>query len=738
MAKIFVTEPLSRQSFEDQIQSFILSFNILRKNVGIYPPGHLAIDHYADNLSTIIKEMFSYTAKITINALHRSLIVNGELIDSNNTYIQDFASFINRIGVASITLMKGLHRDDLVCFCQLTLRIPQNLHISHSRKILDEINAISNLEVREIDFSSVRFSDEDLTDNIKTRAPLTIWQKLMLYSLSPNLLHTQDKDLLKTIKIFDKGSFKGFVQTFDIPADRLLQSYNYIMKDHFQSASTQTDGMDSKQTFFRNLHENFADFSPPLREKFLAATFDTLNGITEEKSQKEFLSSIPDDLVAEMLTQAMIDKKEISPLLVKLLIFLYRVGRQSAEKPAGKDLFIDPVWELIEKLFSREGYEKYLSGEYAEQLEKLSLKPSGKQPYPIAFSSTDYYKTIEEASVNRHLAASLLFLMQSDIEDQLFSGFVEIITKLIPDMVEAGDYRDLCTVYKILSKHLADFKRPTASFALEAALNSFTGERTMTYLAEIYDSREGRQQPDLEELIMLTGANNLPKLVDIYLKKNGSALIRQTLNIISKFGGQASRIALRKLPGSDNRQIIKLLQLVQHCQGEVPTIEIIKLQQSRNLEVRSEAIKTLLILNDETAEPALLKMISSKDDNLFYPALKIIYDCKLHELAARLPQMIKTFYITKTALERNMAILGLLGKFGITEVVPHLKKKAAAKVSATPVNMLQTQEYLFRTLAGYPEDSVKELILGGLRSRNKKISTICRELLEMQQLSISI
>ncbi len=733
MAEVFVTEPLARENFGEQVQSFILSLNILRKNMSIYPSGHLAIDHYAESLSTILQDLFSYTTRITINAIHRNLIVNGELIDANNAYIQDFASYINRIGVASITLLKGLQRDDLVKFCQLTLKIPQNIHIAHSREILDQINAISNLEVREIDLSSVRFSDEELTDNIKTRAPLTIWQKLMLYSLSPNLLHTQDKDLLKTIKIFDRGSFKSFVETFDIPEDRLLQSYKNILHDHFQGASVQTDDLAGKQAFFRSIHENFAAFSPPLKEKILASTFDTLNGITNEQSQKDFLSSIPDDLVAEMLTQAVVDKKEISPLLVKLLIFLYRLGRQSAEKTDGQDLFIDPVWERIEELFSREGYEKYLSGEYAEQLEKLSLKPTEKQLYPIAFSSTEYLKTIEEANVNRHLASAMLFLMQSDIEDQLFTGFVEIIAQLIPDMVEAGDYRDLCTVYKILNKHLADFKRPAASFALDAAIKSFTGDHTVSKLAEIYNAQGEMHHPDLEELIMLTGSNNLPWLVELYLKQNEAALIRQTLNIIFKFGGQASRAALRKLPGSKKQQTVRLLQLIQHCRGDIPTPELRNLLQSRDKEVSHEAIKTLLILNDEAAESALWKMILSKDDDQFYPALKIIHDCRVSDLAARLPQKIKTFYVTKAALERNKAILKLLGKLGVADAIPHLQHIASARFSITPANLQQTQEYLFRTLAGYSEATVKELIAEGLRSKNRQISSTCRELLEMQQ-----
>jgi hypothetical protein len=298
-------------------------------------------------------------------------------------------------------------------------------------------------------------------------------------------------------------------------------------------------------------------------------------------------------------------------------------------------------------------------------------------------------------------------------------------------MVETGDYRDLCTIYKILDKHLSDFNRPDASYALDAAIRSFSEENITNRLAEIYDNQGDRHQPELEELILLTGANNLPWLVDQFLKQNDAAMIKRKLSIINKFGVQASRIALQKLPGSDVRQTIMLLQLIQHCKGVIPTLEINKLLQSNTIGVRCEAIKTLLYLNDDNALPALWKMISSKNDNLFSPALKIIHDFELHELAIKLPQIIKTFYITEAALERNKAILRLLGNLGIEEVISPLKLIAAAKVSVTQRNLRQTQEYLFRTLAGYPKSSTDELIQKGLRARNKQISITCRELLEM-------
>ncbi|MBM4236014.1 MAG: hypothetical protein FJ152_06030 [Firmicutes bacterium] len=290
MAEVQITDPHAKQIFEAQIFKFILGLNILRKNMGLYPNGHIAIDHYAENLSTIMQEMFSITPRITINAIPHNLIINGELIDSKNTYIQDFASFINRIGVASISLKKGLSRDDLVYFCKLSLMIPQNTFIANNSEILDKINAISNLEIREINLSSIRFSDIKETDIVKTRAPLTIWQKLMLYSLSPSLIDTQDEVLLKTIKIFDPGTFKRFIQTYDIPEDRLLQSYISIIKDHFQIASTQMDVLTGKQDFFRTMHANFTVFSSSLKEKILAATFDTLNNLNDEGSQQQFLS----------------------------------------------------------------------------------------------------------------------------------------------------------------------------------------------------------------------------------------------------------------------------------------------------------------------------------------------------------------------------------------------------------------------------------------------------------------
>ncbi|MBM4236015.1 MAG: hypothetical protein FJ152_06035 [Firmicutes bacterium] len=437
-----------------------------------------------------------------------------------------------------------------------------------------------------------------------------------------------------------------------------------------------------------------------------------------------------------MLTQTLIDKKEISPILVKLLYLFYKLGDNSNDQDDRKDLIADPEWETIKELFNREGYDKYLSQEYAEQLDSLSMNSTGEHLNPIAFLSSDYLKSIEESNVNRHLASALLLLMQGDIDDQLFTGFVEIIVQLIPEMIEAGDYRNLCTIYKILEKHLSEFKRPDASSALDKAIKSFSKDSITTRLAKIYEDQGDRHQPDLEELILLTGTSNLPWLIEQYLKQTDAAMTKNKFGIISKFGSQASRMAISKLPGNDARQTMMLLQLIQICRGVIPTLEISKLLQSKTIEVSCEAIKTLLCLRDDTAVPVLWKMINSKDDHLFNPAIKIIHDFKLKELVVKLPQIIKTFYITGATLERNKVILKLLGKFGHTAVILPLNKIATTKASITPANLRQTQEYLYRTLAGYPESSINELIHKGLRSRNKQISIICRELLEMRQLPV--
>lgn len=699
MASRYNSAPFDRKSEEEQIQILIAYMNILKKNIGTYPPGHSAILKFEETVSIIIKKIFSNTSTITINAIKSNLLVNGKLYGTKNIHIQDFTIFVSRLGIASLILRNGLDIKELKKFCQLALSIPANQHIYQHKNILHEINASPHILVREIDLSAVRFIDEDMVKGTKTRESITAWQKLMIYCLSPDFQNTWDSDLLKMINIYDQGSLINFIQIFNVPENRVVNSYEIVLKDKFQSLSEESDEELEKQRFFRSIYKDYKDFSPEVREQLFSVTYEVINGSDNEEHLEEVLKCMPPDMVVEVLTQAVIGKKIISPVLLKILTMLYKSGSETGDLSDEQKMLNKTVWHSIEELFSREGYEKYLSEEYNDHLQQLSMGGGGgSKDKPVDFETDEYLKTLQYKSVNRHVTTALMFLMQGNIEEQIYCNYADNIAQAIPEMLEAGEYKSLVILHKYLRKHLQANKGPAACDAINAVLRVYSDHHFITKLSEAYETKKEGRCPEIDELIMITGSVNLPWLTEQYLQQGANEEMHQTLNLILRLGPQASEFASKKLDAGDDNQKIALLKLIRYCPGNINAGQVPKLLQSKNMEVRLEALKVLVKINHPAAVPALWKMICAKDNKIALKALKIVHAYQVNALAPKLISQIKTFYVSKNSFVRNKAILILLANLGNDNLLPLIKKKIGTRFSVSPSYLKQTKEYFFDNL----------------------------------------
>jgi hypothetical protein len=728
MAEINVYERFKQQNENEKILKFITGLNIFKKNIGIYPSGHPAIKTAAEALSEMLGDIFADTPVITINAIKNNLLINGQLFDAKSVHTRDFTLFISKLGIASLTINKGLSGEELEMFCHKALLIPQHHHIYQFKDILDDINASNHIKVREIDLAAVRFIDEESVDSSQAKLPLTIWQKLMLCCLSPELNNINDSALLKTIKVYDQGSLSNYIQAFNIPEERLLQGYKIVLDDHFRSFAGDEEDLNIKKDFFLSLNKAFGDFSKELKEEVLSVTFDALNNSMDEESLEEFLGCIPGDMVVEILTQAVLSKRIISPTLIKLLSILYRAGKHTNKMPGNESPGNRPVWDRIEELFSREGYEKYLSKEYAEQLQNLSMgEDSSQEERTVGFVSEKHLEAFQEKNINRRLVLSLLFLLRGDLDEQIYCDYAEIIRRTIPEMLQTADYKNLAIIYKSLQKQLDADKEQAANEALTKTLHAYKDQDFTSMLAAAYSAAGSEQNPELEELITLSGADNLPWLINQYTKQRNTEIAQRTLKLISPFGYRAAEIALDKLDETEGEETIALLKLIRSSAGGKSTARVLNLLKSSDPAVRLEAIKNLLESGDNSGLAALRKMIHSRDYNMLLEALKILNEYKVNDLSPELASQVKIFYISASSLVRNKAILAFLGSLGNPAILPLLGKKAKARLSLSQKNLCQTQEYLYKTLSGYPAEDIEELVRYGLKSKNEIIWSICEQ-----------
>ena len=94
----------------------VIELNISRKNVGIYPPGHIQIAKSIDRAFEILQRLFEIRAEMTFVVAKDTLLVGRDYLDRKNPVYCDFALSLNQQGIATVTFLAGLAREELVRF----------------------------------------------------------------------------------------------------------------------------------------------------------------------------------------------------------------------------------------------------------------------------------------------------------------------------------------------------------------------------------------------------------------------------------------------------------------------------------------------------------------------------------------------------------------------------------------------------------------------------------------------
>ena len=85
----------------------VIELNISRKNVSIYPPGHIQITKSIDRAYEVLIKLFEIRQEMTLGVAKDTLFVGQDYLDQRNPVYRDFALSMNQQGIAAVTFMRG-------------------------------------------------------------------------------------------------------------------------------------------------------------------------------------------------------------------------------------------------------------------------------------------------------------------------------------------------------------------------------------------------------------------------------------------------------------------------------------------------------------------------------------------------------------------------------------------------------------------------------------------------------
>lgn len=483
------------------------------------------------------------------------------------------------------------------------------------------------------------------------------------------------------------------------------------------------------------IHNLINDLHPQLKNRLLSAAETAVASLPPSSVTAEKFRCFPSEMITEMLLRALRDKRQISPSLICLFQKLSTLNEKQNRSPENETSDVSTLSDEslittneMESLIESEKYEEYIPVDYGNMLRQKT----GSQTTDVNVDSEKklpmekYYAALEDTHLNFRIHCLLLSLLDEDINEHDYREFSIELTDAAPEYLYLAQFQFLIEILDTFRRHenekSSEVVRHQAHQCIEKVINIDGTSRSLAPFIS-----QGLSMPSMKEYLLSCGSQIIPWLLDMYLRTGTSRSKMMISEILALFGDTAIGEALKKLSGLDTYRLRKMLVLLRMVGDNSCISQIKQYMYHPAIEVRLEAIETLLKFNDADAAISLEKAVYSK--NLDEASRAIAITCRYQQLdiIKKLTSRIKTFIISEDDLTLNEKIISGVMRTRHHSVMSGIVKVADVKWSLSPRRLAMTKMVIFESLDRFPEPYRNQLIDMGLRLNNRRIKTLCIE-----------
>jgi hypothetical protein len=721
----------------------VIELNISRKNVGIYPPGHVQITKSIDRAYDLLLKLFEIRSEMTLGVAKDTLLVGQDYLDQKNPVYRDFALSMNQQGIAAVTFVSGLAKEELVKFHRILTTKLEDIRASGGIGSVMAEAGILHIRIQVIDFRSFHVTEEQEIVRSQgkpagEKSDAGLWQDFVTHLSAGTLAGSGEQGVsVKDAEQFDPAELARLLNERKLDSDAALQSYDRIISDYVRGRAEKKQLTHEQSATLANMNKLLQDLHPELRKQFLSVAFRRISSHASTADADALVGGFQDDMVIDMLRQASAEGKEISPTLTGLLGKLTKAHAQgeTAAPAQGPDVDVSTgtretpliLPEHMEKLFDREMYEDYVGEDYEAMLKRLTEGPGVSQEQ---FSIEEFSKTLEDEYLDFQIGRALLAFMAENIDEEDYKELAQKLIAIMPGFLKTGNFFLLWDIFETLRRHTTEKPVKAIREIAEEARKSFTSPEFKAKALDAFEIWMKDKGQEAAGFIQALGSDTVPGLMDIFSRDESVGGRRIVFNLLCIFGAPAVREAHKRLRDSRVYYVKNLLMFLRRAGNQTSIAQVKPLLQHENPGVRMEALNTLLKLKDPGAVKTLSEVIHSPDPDLAFQAIALAGQYRVREVVESILSKIKRAVLFETDYRENAEIIKALGEIGDPRAIRDLEKLARASWTLYPQGLVRMKEQLFDSLERYPQDSVTELLKIGERSENENILRACRKLRE--------
>jgi hypothetical protein len=720
----------------------VIELNISRKNVGIYPPGHIQITKSIDRAYDILQKLFEIRAEMTLGVAKDTLLVGKDYLDPKNPVYRDFALAMNQQGIAAVTFQRGLEKEELIRFHRVLTTKPEGIRAAGGIEKVMSDSAVQHIRAVAIDYRSFHVTEEQeiLRPQGKAagKADVDVWQDFVSHLSAGTLAGPGEGVSLKDAAEIDPAELARLLNERKLDPGAAVESYDRIISSYVRGAAEKRQLTHEQSKTLASLNTLLKDLNPELRKQFLSVALNRVSSSASPAAAEELAGGFSDDIVIEMLSQANAEGRQISPTLTGLVGKLAKAQSESGApaetprvggKPGGSGLSVPVVLpEQMHKLFDREKYEEYVPAEYDAMLRQMT---EGVIVAAGDFDLAAHEKTLEDSYVDFQIGRAILAFMEENLEEEDYKEISSKLLGIVPGFLETGNFELLFDISETLRRHAADKPVGIRGIA-EEARKIFSDPEFIQKALQAFESWMREKGQEAAGLIQSLGPEVVPGLMDIFSRDGSVGGRRVLFNLLCLFGEPAVREAHKRLRDPRVYYVRNLLIFLRRAGAPSSLPHVKPLLKHADQVIRMEALSTLLKFKDTGSVKLLRDAIHSDDPDVSSQAVSLAGQYRVSAVTDDILARIKRVILFETDYGWNEEIIRALGELGDPKAVPELEKLARAAWSLHPQSLIRMKETLYETLGRYPLPSITRLLKYGEGLNNDKIKRACRKLSEKQ------
>ncbi len=694
----------------------VIELNISRRSVGLYPREHPSTKESLEKAFHFLQKLFELRSSITIGIAKDALVVDEYILERKNPVFREFALSMHAKGIAAITFYSGATMDELLGFHQLITA--KDVPVGRAFIELAEKKGLIHIKLSPLDISKFGFIEGSFRERA---SDAKIWEDYIYGLLEGKLA---DSDAEGVILGIPPEAIADFMNR-EMDEDASEVSYDRVITTYLK----RRDDSGIRSEAFSKFISMVQSLDVELKQQFLKRTFKSapvdvheaeqlINDLTQEEIERvaklfsEHTSMIPESLrnIVDKLTAA---KRE----------------RGFFDMLKGEQALVDDVEldENIVRLFSDDQFKSFVAEGYQAVLERM-LRGITVQDTPMLEEAE---RECTEKIVDS--VASELMLELVDLDTTSRDDFLTLLPRLFDmanEFLETGRFVEISHVYNTLYSQALDGKFGADASGLVESF--FSSEETV---AKMIDSFRIWGRLNREGVIRLAEAlqrHLTEPLLDALADESDTFTRSFLLSLLAGLKGTVLPHAAKRIHDKRWYVVRNAVYLLREC-GGLNYVHIIRpLVKHADRRVSMEALKTLLHFRAPGAFSFLRVYLESRDPEMRDQAVKLAGTARIKEAVPYLLKLLEKRDFVGIELEQKALIIRALGEIGDPRAVVGLERLYSAKSLLFRNAVEGLRREIVRSLRNYPPESIQPLLESGLRSENNEIRKMSEEMLNRE------